>query len=564
MTEAELLAYIKEKYPRENEKCEWKEFSSLKNNLSSHHGDDIISYVSAISNTEGGCLIIGVKDNLTSITGISDTHTYTPENLPFNLIKNCSNLSDISLNVEEFKTSDSKKILWVIHIPKHLPRKPVLAHKTAWQRIGDSLTKLTAEREMFILKEPLYKVDDWSSDICEDATLEDLDEDAISVARENYKNKFPEKKAEIDGWKDETFLNKAKITIRGKITRTAILLLGKSESEYLLGRADAKIRWILKDKNGIEIDYQIFPIPFLTSVNKVYERIRILKYRYMKVDNLFPEEVFKYEAYSIREALNNCIAHQDYEIAARINVIELEDMLIFSNVGTFIPGSINAVINNDSPEEKYRNPFLANAMMNLKMVDTIGSGIRKIFNLQREKLFPMPDYDFSNNKVELTIIGKVLDMEYAKVLVRNPDLRLNEIILLDKIQKKRSSELLKKEILSLRSRGLIEGKYPNLIISEVVAVKTKQVGTYLKNRGFEKEWYQKLIIEFIGKTNEGATKQDIRDLLWEKLPDIFDKIQKENKLSDLLRDLRQKGKIENLGSDSKPCWKIKSDENQLV
>lgn len=556
MTELELLDYLKGHYPKENEECEWKEFSSLKHNFSSHQGEDIISYVSAISNRDGGCLIIGVKDYLTAISGIIDKHIHTTENLPYNLIKQCTNLSDVFLHVEEFKSSDTNKIVWVLHIPKHQPRKPVLAHKIAWQRIGDSLTKLTSEREYFVLNEPLYKVEDWSSTICEDATIEDLDNEAILVAKENYKSKFVEKKKEIEDWDDKTFLNKAKITIRGKITRSAILLLGKSESEHLLGRADAKIRWVLKDKNGNEIDYQIFPIPFLTAVNKVYEKIRILKYRYIKAGNLFPEEVSKYEAYSIREALNNCIAHQDYEIAARINVVELDDMLIFSNLGSFIPGSVNAVINNNSPEEQYRNPFLVTAMLNLKMVDTIGSGIRKIFNLQREKLFPMPDYDLSNNKVELTIIGKVLDMEYAKVLVRNPDFSLNEIILLDKIQKKRSSELSKMEIIDLRSRGLIEGKFPNLNISEVVAVKTKQVGAYLKNRGFDKEWYQKLIIEYIERANEGANKSEIRELLWEKLPDIFSSTQKENKLSGLLRDLRQKGKIQNLGSDSKPCWKL--------
>jgi len=108
----------------------------------------------------------------------------------------------------------------------------------------------------------------------------------------------------------------------------------------------------------------------------------------------------------------------------------------------------------------------------------------------------------------------------------------------------------------LRTRDLIEGKVPNLIISEGVAIKTKQIGNYLKNRGFDKEWYQKLITEFIGKTNEGATKKEIRDLLWEKLPDIFSTTQKENKLSDLLRELRKKNKIKNLGSDSKPCWEL--------
>ncbi len=556
MKEIELLEFLKLNFPKENEKCEWKDFASLKHNFSAHAGEDILSYVSAISNREGGCLVIGVKDNLTSITGIQELNNHTPENLLLSLIKGCVNLSDVGLQVQEFRTTDSDKKLWIIDIPKHLPRKPVLAHKLAWQRIGDSLTRMTSQREISILNEPLYSVVDWSASICEDATIDDLDNEAIAIAKENYINKSLEKKEEINDWDTKTFLNKAKITIKGKITRSAILLLGKPESEYLLGRADAKIRWVLKDKNGNEIDYQIFPIPFLTAVNKVFEKIRILKYRYMKVGNLFPEEVFKYEAYSIREALNNCIAHQDYEMAGRINVIELEDNLIFSNLGTFIPGSINAVINNNSPEEQYRNPFLITGMLNLKMVDTIGSGIRKIFNLQRQKFFPMPDYIFSNNKVELTIIGKVLDLEYAKVLSRNPELTLIEIIQLDKIQKKRSNELSKTEIANLRGRALIEGKAPNLIISEVVALKTKQIGNYLKNRGFEKEWYEKLIIEFIGKTNEGATKYEIRDLLWEKLPDIFTKIQKENKLSDLLRGLRQKKKITNLGSDAKPCWKL--------
>jgi len=140
----------------------------------------------------------------------------------------------LTYRVGELIGSDSKKVVWIIHIPKHLPRKPVLAHKVGWQRIGDSLTKITDEREGKILTEPFYKIEDWSAMICEDATIEDLEEEAINIARENYPSKFPEKKTEIASWSNITFLNKAKITIKGKITRTAILLLGKPESEYLL------------------------------------------------------------------------------------------------------------------------------------------------------------------------------------------------------------------------------------------------------------------------------------------------------------------------------------------
>ena len=53
-------------------------------------------------------------------------------------------------------------------------------------------------------------------------------------------------------------------------------------------------------------------------------------------------------------------------------------------------------------------------MYNLKMVDTIGSGIRKMFNYQKERFFPLPEYDLSNNKIKVTITGKVLEYRLCK------------------------------------------------------------------------------------------------------------------------------------------------------
>ena len=60
-----------------------------------------------------------------------------------------------------------------------------------------------------------------------------------------------------------------------------------------------------------------------------------------------------------REALHNCIAHQEYKLKGRINIVESPEGLIFSNVGSFMPGSIEQVIRQDAPSEVYRNPFLA-------------------------------------------------------------------------------------------------------------------------------------------------------------------------------------------------------------
>ena len=63
-------------------------------------------------------------------------------------------------------------------------------------------------------------------------------------------------------------------------------------------------------------------------------------------------------------------------------MVEKPDELIFSNLGSFIPGSVETVIEENAPPEYYRNQFLANAMVILNMIDTIGSGIRKMFRLQ--------------------------------------------------------------------------------------------------------------------------------------------------------------------------------------
>jgi len=72
---------------------------------------------------------------------------------------------------------------------------------------------------------------------------------------------------------------------------------------------------VLKNRDSVEVDYEHFTCPLILSIEKVYKKIRNLKYRYIAEPTLFPEEVDTYDPYVIREALNNCIAHQDYELA---------------------------------------------------------------------------------------------------------------------------------------------------------------------------------------------------------------------------------------------------------
>ena len=211
MTEQALQQYLIKQYPKEDEGCEWKEFKNLKNDFSGHEKDDVISYVSALANMEGGHLVVGVEDKTLRIVG-TDTYNYTTQQATLRLTNLCANLSSEGLDIEKFITEDTHKTVWVIHIPKHQPKLPVYAHNKAWQRIEDSLVELTPERLNAILEEtsPTY---DWSAEIVAEATLDDLEPMALQKAREEYKSVHPKLATEVDTWDDMELLGSTSLLV---------------------------------------------------------------------------------------------------------------------------------------------------------------------------------------------------------------------------------------------------------------------------------------------------------------------------------------------------------------
>lgn len=394
---------------------------------------------------------------------------------------------------------------------------------------------------------------DWSAQICENATVNDLMPEAIAKARQEYKKKYISLASGVDEWDDVTFLNKAKIIIQGKITRAAIILLGRPESEHFISPGVARITWLLKSADNIEKDYEHFPPPFILNVDAVLGKIRNLKYRYLPNNTLFPVEITQYEPYVIREALHNCIAHQDYNLNSRIIIVEGPDELTFANAGSFIPGRVESVIEQDAPQIYYRNQFLTTAMVNLNMIDTIGGGIRKMYLLQRNRFFPLPTYKLNIlNEVVVKIIGKVIDENYTRLLMENTDLDIKTIISLDKVQKK--EELGKDEYRKLKKQGLVEGRYPSIFVVSRIAAITGDKTRYIKHRALDKEHYKKMVIELIKKFGS-ANRKDIDNLLWDKLSDVLTDKQKKIKISNLLNEMANKDKIiKNAGSDRKSKW----------
>ena len=543
MTSQELQQYLLREFPQENARCEWKEMKNLKNLFAGDEKNDVISYVAAIANMEGGHLVIGGQDKTLEIVGTDISKFYlNAQSAVWKLLEHCTNLSSEGLSIDEYTTEDSHKTVWIIHIPKHLPRRPVYAHKKAWQRVEDSLVEMTPERLAAILEEPVFEAKDWSAEIVPNAVLTDLDELAVAKARVMFKkvhaSKIPAE--EIDAWTVEELLSNSGIMIDGKLTRAAIILLGKPVSVFKLRPAVVEVTWTLRDERQEVVDYEHFTAPFILTVDQILSKIRNLTMRELPGGTLFPETMKQYDDYTIREALHNAIAHQDYTLQQRINFVENPGYLYYANGGSFIPGTLQNVLTTKGPQRYFRNECLCRAMVNFNMIDTVSRGIKKMFNEQWKRHFPMPDYEIDalNKEVGVKIYGNTINEKYTELLKENNTLTLEDCILLDAVQKRhRISE---KDVVALLNRGLLEGDTSEYNISLDIAKKTRQLPYYTHNRGLDKAKLQHMILQYLQNAGSVGAKRDaIFDYLRDVLPRNKTPEQQERMVGNILAEMKE-------------------------
>ncbi len=520
---------------------EWVEFKEAKVTFDF---DEIGRYVSALSNEANlnrkteGWLIFGVTDRPPRrIVGSHYRETAPGIERLKREISLETNHGFTFVEIHEHQTPDGRVVMF--RIPPATRGIPTEWRGVVYGRVHESLCTLSFEKSQRIRDQSATL--DWSAQVCEGATIDDLDPEAIAFARGQFKEKYPKLAEEVDSWGDGEFLNRAKLCVDGRIPNSALLLLGKSEAERYLSPARSQITWILKDEGGVDKDYAHFGAPLILTVGAVFGKIRNLTYRHISDETLFPLEISQYDTWVIREVLHNCIAHQDYSKSARISVVERSDSLLFTNRGDFIPGSIESLLSHDAPPDVYRNPFLAQAMVNLNMIDTIGSGIRRMFRLQRERSFPLPDFDLDEaGRISVKITGKVIDPRYTRMLIRRKDLDLLDVLALDKVQKGRA--LSESEFRSLKSKKLIEGRRPNLIVSAQVGAETDTRAEYIRKRSFDKQHFKDMVVSYLSEYHT-ADRKELDKLLMDKVSDALTDKQKRIFIRDLLQEMRREGLI---------------------
>ena len=516
---------------------------------------DIGKYFSALANEanlreeEAAWLVFGVHNKTRQVVG-SD---YRPqfERLQSTKMQIAENTepSITFRNIHELQDPNGRVVFF--EIPAAPRGLPISWKGHYYARAGESLTHLGLDKLDEIRQQTMSS--DWTAQIIPEASITHLDETALGKARASFARKYANRFSsdEIIEWSLPVFLDRAKLTQDGKITRSTLLLLGKPDAAYFLSPHPAQMTWKLE---GPERAYAHFAPPFLLSTTALYQKIRNIQLRILPDDALLAVEVAKYDQKVVLEALHNCIAHQDYTRSGRIIVTEQPDRLIFENEGFFFEGKPDDYIAGNKTPRRYRNPSLVQAMTELNMIDTMGYGIHAMYLGQARRYFPMPDYDLGDpNAVKMTVYGHVVDPAYSRMLIQKTDLPLTDILCLDRIQKNLSVPV--STIRHLRRSGLIEGRKPNIHVSAVVAQVTASKAEYIRTRAQDDAFYAKLIIDYLTKFGK-ASREEIDQLLWTKLSDALTEEQKSKKVANLITNLRRSEYIHNTGTRKSPIWQL--------
>lgn len=244
---------------------------------------------------------------------------------------------------------------------------------------------------------------DRSGEVCEEASLSDLDPAAIREARRRFAVRQPARSAAAAGQGDAAFLDRVFLTRRGAITAAALLLVGRRESRGLLWpNRDCGIHLTVRDSEGRRRRRERIGPPLLLAGQRLLRSLRNGAARFA----VAPPD--RYDLWVLREALHNAIVHQDYSRGGRIAVTQHADSLSFANHGRFLPEDMDRALG-DHPPLSYENPFLARAMAELGLIATVGQGLLRILDARRGRGFALPAYDLSReNEIRLDIPANTL------------------------------------------------------------------------------------------------------------------------------------------------------------
>ena len=523
---------------------ECTEFKEAKNDF---RFEDLGRYFSAISNEANirmmqyGWILFGVDDKRNAV---GTNYRNSRKSLDELKISIREHTTDSLTFIEIYETEYDGKRIVAFQIPA-AGRVPVGWRGTAYGREGESLVNLTDSKADRIRENGSR---DWSERICVSASFDDLDKKAVKELRRMFEanNKNKSSLADMTALTDESFLRKLRLMNGASVTNAAMVLLSSERSAYKTDPVP-EIVWIIRNSKGDTLGGETFTGSLILGIDSVLSKIRNLDYRFIKErGTVNTVETKMYDVSVLRELLHNSVAHQDYGMKGRISVIENERFLDIHNLGSFIPVSVERVMDIEFVPPYYRNRLLATVMRDVGMIERYGSGIRRTMAIQASRCFPLPDFKTESAYVDVKVYGSVINDAYTWMLNDRSDLDLKDVYLLDRVQK--GKELTDIQISILKEKRLITIKRSG--ISVAGADRTNQ------GKNGDGGLCRKYLEEYLEEHPE-SDRREIDGRLWNMLPDGLSDESKKNRIHSMLQSMAKEGIIENIGTRRHPRWRLR-------
>jgi len=424
---------------------------------------------------------------------------------------------------------------------------PVQVDGVAWWYDGDSLVPIPPNilRDIFFEAEP-----DFSGEICNYATLEDLDDVAVEAFRKLWADDSGNNR--LKNLSTEQLMNDCGAVINGEVTYAALILFGKSASLMKhLPQSEIIFEYRSSNAAGPAQQREEFRAGFFASYDKIWNLINLRNDLQHYQDGFQVLGIPTFNERVTREALLNAVSHRSYRQSSSIFVRQYSDKLVIDSPGGLPSGiTMDNILEKQSP----RNHLIANVFALCGLVERAGQGMNLIYELCIKEAKSLPDFKGTDPYfVSITLNGLITDEKLLLIFKKIESDVLDtftteDYLLVNSLYHTQKFEAyLRPRAKRLAEVGITEhigrGKY---ILSKHLYEAIGDLNTYPQVSKIDKAANKELLLRHIISNNEvGVSLSELQGLL-----PHYSRSQRQK----LLFELRDERKIHTEGKANKARW----------
>lgn len=528
---SEIEALLKE---RENEHLEFKEAKNQFDN------DRLAKYCAALANEGGGKMVLGVTDKMPRRVVGTQAFPSLPK-IKSDLIE----ALNLRIEVDEISHPDGRVLVFTV--PSRAVGVAVRFKNIYWMRRDENVVPMTDDMIRRIFDENRL---DFSSEINPDASIDDLDPLAIIELRARWHRKS--KNDRLLETSDEQLLSDAELSLDGRITDAALLLLGTEKSVgRLLPQSEVIFEYRSSEASGPAQLRREFRKGFLLYQDELWTLINARNDLQFFQSGLYKIPIQTFNETVVREAILNAVSHRDYNAAGSIFVRQTPKTMEFTSPGGFPQGiNLENVLWRQSP----RNRRLAEVLSKCGLVERSGQGVNLMFEESIKESKLLPDFSGSDaHTVDLYVRGEIQDPQFLRYLEKVGKDKLatfhtKDLLIIDLIHREQPIPAdYMQRLPYLIEQGVVEkvrGK--DYILSGTFHKSIGQRGTYTRKVGLDRETNKLLLLKLIiDSGQEGCQLKELMQVIPQKSRD---------QIQYLLRLLREEGKAHYRGYGAISTW----------